>query len=191
MVGAQSDLPLTAQGRAQATHFAQVLSTDGICPKAIYAGSLQRQKQTAEIVRDHLQLASPISSPEAALTEIDYGAWEGLAQEEIIKLWPREYADWTEASNWPVGLFGGTKEGHLAEIRAWITRLRKKYAPGDTVIAVTSNGIIRFFYSLQENEWSLIVKERQVEKLKVKTGHFCELHLFEDSIQIHRWGIKP
>ena len=191
MVGARSDLPLTAQGCEQAKRFAHYLISERIIPNAIYAGGLKRQVQTAQIVSDQLAIESLVPSHEAALTEIDYGAWEGLTQEEVSSQWPREYNDWTTEARWVKGVFGRTQEEHIRDIKNWIEQLRTSHAPGNVVVGVTSNGVIRFFYSLQETEWLLCVKERKMEQLKVKTGHFCELHILKDAIKIKCWNAKP
>ena len=175
MVGARTDLLLTSEGREQARRFAHSLESQ---PQAIYSGSLLRQTQTADIVRGRFSLDVPIR--ETALTEIDYGAWEGLTQEEIRERWPEELAAWTAEARWPHGIFGRSAKEHLDDIQNWIGRLRRLYASGDLVVAVTSNGILRFFYSLQEKV-----------SLKVQTGHFCELSILQDSIRVERWNVKP
>lgn len=167
-VGARTDLPLTAFGRKQAESMAKYLLSEGICPKAIYAGKLKRQTESARIIAESFDLEF---LHEPALTEIDYGAWEGLTAEEIATRWPKEHAEWLDGK-WQASIFGGTLEGHLSAIKEWLDRLRKE---GDEpVFAVTSNGLLRFF----QNE-------------KVKTGHFCEIHVFEDGYKIQKWNIDP
>lgn len=165
-VGARTDLPLTAQGRKQAETMAQYLLSER--PKVIYAGSLKRQTESAQIIAQRFHL---VVLHEPALTEIDYGAWEGLTAGEIASRWPKEHVAWAEGQ-WQTEIFGGTLEGHKRAIEEWLDRLRKQ---GDEpVIAITSNGLLRFF----QNE-------------KVKTGHFCEIELFEDGLKIQKWNIDP
>lgn len=176
MVGARTDLPLTQEGSEQARRFARTLGNAKL--KAIYAGSLLRQMQTAEIIRNHFSLDFPVQ--EAPLSEIDYGVWEGLTQEEIQERWPEDLADWTAEAKWPKGIFGRSAEEHLFDIQNWIEQLRRFYAFGDRVVAVTSNGILRFFSTLGGQP-----------PQKVQTGHFCELSILNDSIRIERWNIKP
>jgi probable phosphoglycerate mutase len=175
-VGAQTDLPLTEQGRNQAESFAHYLASQKIQPQAIYAGSLKRQTETAEILRSQLQIEHTMHA--AALTEIDYGAWEGLTTDAIRQKWPNEYEAWIQQSRWPK-IFGNTKESHLAAIKKWLNELRDTYAPDETVVGVTSNGILRFFYNSSSCD------------LKVKTGHFCELWLFKNSVEIKSWNKDP
>jgi probable phosphoglycerate mutase len=166
-VGARTDLPLTEQGRNQAERFSDYLIQSGVAPKAIYAGGLKRQTQSAKIIGNRLGLEI-LDAP--ALTEIDYGPWEGLTADEITTRWPKEHAEWAEWK-WQK-FFGGTLEGHQSALDRWFAELRAKGE--DVVIGVTSNGLLRFF----RNE-------------KVKTGHFCELHLFMDGFEIEHWNIDP
>ncbi len=189
-VGVRTDLLLTDQGRNQAEYFARYLAVKQIQPHAIYAGTLKRQIETAEILGGHFQVEDKIQLHEPALTEIDYGPWEGLTAEEIREKWPNEYKAWTEQSKWPE-LFGNTQKNHLREIEKWLNELRSIHAAGETVVGVTSNGIIRFFYTFQEKEWENLIQTHRMETLKVKTGHFCELLLFKNSLQIKSWNKGP
>jgi probable phosphoglycerate mutase len=181
-VGARTDLPLTEEGRNQALYFARYLASEKIQPQAIYAGKLKRQIETAQITAQHLQVENKIQLDAPALTEIDYGLWEGCTADEIQKRWPHEYRAWTTGSHWPE-IFGSTREGHIRDLKKWLQQLRESHLPGETVVAVTSNGILRLFYSLQERDG--------IEELKVKTGHFCELLLGNDSVQIQKWNQDP
>lgn len=174
-VGAATDLPLTSTGRAQAQLLADHFKK--INPVAIYSGSLKRQMETAEIIACGKKIIN-----EPALTEIDYGPWEGLTSEEILAKWQNEYANWTKHSLWPENIFKGSLQNHLLKITKWLHLLRQKYSPGDSVIGITSNGLIRLFYSLVSENGM------KPEDLKVKTGNFCELYLFPDSIKIKSWN---
>ena len=169
-VGARTDLPLTSFGRSQGEVMGRYLLQEGISPKVIYAGKLKRQSESAQIIGTALGLKFK-EAP--ALTEIDYGLWEGLPSEEIEAKWPKEYAEWTALGKWQSHIFQGSYEAHLQNIQNWLSDLRNQYA-GETVIGITSNGLLRFF----KNE-------------KVKTGHFCDLHLLEKGVVISRWNQNP
>ncbi len=169
-VGARTDLPLTAKGRQQALQMAHYLKSEGILPKRIFAGNLQRQKESAQLIAKELKLEVEILS---ALTEIDYGLWEGLTAREIERKWPKEQAEWSEKLQWPSHIFQGTFENHQTQLHLWLETLKKQY-PNETILGVSSNGLLRFF----RNE-------------KVKTGHFCELHLQGNEVLIHRWNQSP
>lgn len=190
-VGLTSDLPLTEQGRKQARAFAAYLKAEDITPAAIYAGSLKRQTESAQIIARDLHIDSKLHLNYPALNEIDYGAWEGLTAEEITHQWPAEYAGWTEQSLWGEGIFGGSLQEHLKDIRSWLHELRHYYSSGDVIVGITSNGIIRFFNSFDPLHWKKLTEEKRMEDLKVKTGHYCELLLFKDSLISSRWNIRP
>lgn len=165
-VGARTDLPLTAFGRAQAEKMAEYLRVNRIVPKAIFAGGLKRQTESASIIGKSFGLSFQ-NTP--ALTEIDYGLWEGLTADAIETGWPREHAEWNIDAKWQTAIFQGTAEEHREHLQKWFEMLCQKY-PNDAVLGVTSNGLLRFF----RNE-------------KVKTGHFCEFQ----GMEIIRWNQNP
>lgn len=189
-IGSRTDLPLTEHGRQQAAHCAQYF-TQFPPPRALYAGTLKRQVETATIIADALYIPERLHIGENALTEIDYGAWEGLTTEEISSRWPLEYAEWTTAGIWPQAIFGGTLQGHIRAITHWLDSLRTQYSSDDIVVGVTSNGTVRLFYTFLEQEWKRLQDEKQVALLKVKTGHFCELALYETTLEVKSWNIHP
>ncbi|HSX11216.1 MAG TPA: histidine phosphatase family protein [Chlamydiales bacterium] len=186
-VGARTDLPLTAQGRKQAEQLGDYFLSQSIRPAAIYAGTLTRQIESAEIIAQRLCVEERLKVREPSLTEIDYGAWEGLTSEEISRRWPTEYNGWTEAGEWAEGIFGGSLQSHKSNIDRWLATIRKTYVSGDVIIAVSSNGLIRFF----SDEWEKLAAAKQIDKLKVKTGHFCELELHPDRLKVKSWNITP
>lgn len=189
-VGAKTDLSLTAQGRVQAEQVGKYLVAKKIIPAAIYAGPLKRQIESAEIIKKALPQGR-LFKGEKALSEIDYGLWEGLTSEEITARFPKEYSNWTETSEWAEGIFEGSLQGHLFGIESFLSKVLYGQNDGDTVIAVTSNGVIRLFYSFLKDEWQKLKKERQMDKLKVKTGHLCELVITHDSLKVQSWNKSP
>lgn len=190
-VGSRSDMPLTAQGKTQAHDLAAWLSEKRIIPAAIYAGTLRRQTEAAKIVAHELHLEKKVHLNTRALNEVDYGLWEGLTAEEILAKWPHDYELWNTQAVWAEEVFGGTLQEHLEAIAKWLDLLTKEYKPGDTVVGITSNGIIRFFYSFVKEQWGEFVSGKQMESLKVKTGHFCELELYKDNVKVVGWNLSP
>jgi probable phosphoglycerate mutase len=183
-IGAQTDLSLTTEGKKQAEAMGDYFLSVGISPKAIYAGTLKRQIESAEILARRFKTKLYLGEP--ALTEIDYGDWEGLTSEELMRRWPKEYADWTEGGKWAEAIFGKSLQFHLDGVEKWIGSLRKMYRPGEAIVAVTSNGLIRFF----NEEWRRLALTKQMETLKVKTGHFCELQLYPDCLKVKSWNAR-
>lgn len=189
-VGVKTDLPLTVQGQTQEEHVGQYFKSIGVRPTAIYAGALKRQIESAEIIAYALNYGHPLYLREPGLTELDYGPWEGLKVSEIQKQWPNEYNAWITQAVWP-NEFGNSFHERIRDIGDWINILRNRYKNGETVIAVSSNGILRLFYTFIPKEWERLVREHKIEELKVGTGCFCELLLYPDHLEVIRWNVKP
>jgi alpha-ribazole phosphatase len=75
-----SDVPLSAQGRAQARWLAQRLQEEKI--STIYTSDLARARETTEIIASRRTQAVAVKVS-AAWREMDFGAWEGLTYAEI------------------------------------------------------------------------------------------------------------
>jgi probable phosphoglycerate mutase len=82
-------VPLSDEGRAQATHLAARLSRDPIA--AVYASPLERTMETATTLGQPHHL-TPIGRD--GLREISHGHWEGLRRQEVEQRFPDEYAAW-------------------------------------------------------------------------------------------------
>lgn len=166
-VGARSDLPLTAAGREQLRALSAFFKEQKSVPKAIFAGFLKRQTESAEIIAENFGVKvekTPV------LSEIDYGPWEGLTQEEISQKWPKEFNEWNVKAQWQPSIFGGSFEEHWGRLILWFERIFAAY-PDQTIVGITSNGLLR----LLRNE-------------KVKTGHFCTLELSQKCWDILDWN---
>lgn len=166
-VGARTDLPLTAVGREQAKKLSAFLKEKGNFPKAIFAGFLKRQTESAEIIAENFAMGFEKT---AVLSEIDYGPWEGLTQEEIHQKWPKEFDEWNREAKWQPSIFAGSFEEHWNNLMLWFDRLYAQY-PDQTVVGITSNGLMRLFRGE-----------------KVKTGHFCTLQLHLKGWEILDWN---
>lgn len=88
----QSDVPLNEKGRAQARALAEQLQDQPFA--AIYASSLQRARETAEIIAAVIRL--PVI-PDSRLAEINQGEWEGqlldIIRDRYDKLWQQRHVD--------------------------------------------------------------------------------------------------
>ena len=85
------DIGLSDSSRTQFTE--KLSSLRNFAAAALYASPLRRAAESAAIVGWHLQL-QPTLIPE--LQEIDFGKFEGLAYDEIQRLYPEEYRLWME-----------------------------------------------------------------------------------------------
>ena len=94
-----SDIPLSTTGRKEARWVAAQLQTKPLV--AIYSSDLLRTRETAEIIRkkfvggihtvnnaDAVERVLPEVVTSRELREINFGQWEGLTYEEIVKASP-------------------------------------------------------------------------------------------------------
>jgi probable phosphoglycerate mutase len=86
-----TDVPLSADGRAQAERLARRLADDALT--AVYASPLERTLETARIVAAPHGL-TPV--PCDGLREIHHGHWEGLTRAEVESRYSSEYSRWEE-----------------------------------------------------------------------------------------------
>jgi alpha-ribazole phosphatase len=84
----QTDLPLSAEGEAQALRLARWF--DGMAIDAIYCSDLIRCRQTAERIAALGRHVAPQRCP--ALREISLGAWEGRERASVAAEEPERYA---------------------------------------------------------------------------------------------------
>ncbi|ABC82663.1 histidine phosphatase family protein [Anaeromyxobacter dehalogenans] len=136
----QTDVPLNANGRAQALALASRLRAEGV--RAIGASDLSRARGTAEIVGGALGLE--VALLDADLRERGYGAWEGLTRGECAarhpEAWARHVAD---PRTPPPG--GETAEALLARVVPAIHRAAERLA--SPAVLVTHGGVMRAFLS--------------------------------------------
>ncbi|MDE2481490.1 MAG: histidine phosphatase family protein [bacterium] len=78
-----SDIPLSAEGRAQARALGDALR--GRTFARAYASDLGRALETARAIAEPHGLAVV---PDARLREFNFGKWEGLTWNEIVERWP-------------------------------------------------------------------------------------------------------
>ena len=83
------DVPLNANGRAQAGFAAEALKSRRIA--AAYASPLGRARETAEIILAPHDLKAAVCQE---LIDLDYGEWTGKTDAEVATAWPEEHALW-------------------------------------------------------------------------------------------------
>lgn len=187
-VGAKTDIPLTAKGRVQAEKAAAWFRAHGIAPVMVYTGSLQRQKETAELVSK--ELGAPTTEV-FELAELAYGAWENLTIEELKEKFPASYEAWSKAGEWPAE-FEGTYEDTRRRLVRFLDRVRCSHEDGSAVVAVTSQGIMKLLTAVTQPErWEEMRSRRAIDELKVKTGAICEFVFDEGDWKTVAWNVVP
>ncbi|MER8604872.1 histidine phosphatase family protein [Mesorhizobium sp. M1233] len=185
-VGRRTDLPLTAEGSRQAQHLGNVLRQSGVLLGGLYCGPLQRTRQYAEIIAQR-NGGMPVLIVDPRLTEIDYGAWEGLSGQEIIAQFGREELEaWERSSVWPKAPGWRPSEATLAHgVTTFMEHLARTQGEDSTVLAVTSNGVLRYFLRLADKI------RTEGRGGKVSTGNICILEALHGNCWVHAWNIAP
>jgi broad specificity phosphatase PhoE len=132
-----ADPPLNDRGRAQARDLAARLATEPERVAAIYASTLRRAHETAEIVGRHLGL--PVATHEG-LREIDVGSWSGLTTTEVEQAFPEGFLRWLDYG--PGWDDGETYEQMGERVMATLVELASTH-PDDRILVVTHGGPVR------------------------------------------------
>ena len=187
--GSRQDLPLVARGREQAEACGQAIKAAGFEPAAICCGPLSRTKESARIIAAQTGFLSEVTIDER-LNEIDYGSWAGLSSEEIAGLFGIDMLEaWNKHSVWPQGCNWTESEKEvIAAVHSFASDLSRLYAGDETVIAVSSNGRLRYFLTLLEGEYE---KRALAGTFKVGTGHVCCLQSSGVDWKLAFWNLSP
>ncbi len=186
-VGSTNDLPLVAEGLAQAERFGEALKNEGKI-SAIYCAPLQRTKKFAEIISAKLDSNIPLLVDER-LTELDYGHWSGRSDAEIEELFGKDcLSGWIDKSIWPENC-GWAESVSLIEIqvRSFVDDILAKYPADSSILAVSSNGRLRYFLKLVNSEFERRVAEKS---FKVATGRKCVIDFSQGKATVSAWNEK-
>lgn len=130
------DVPLNAEGRAQAARCGEILSEllarDGRVPEKLdYVSSpLIRARATMELMRATLDLEPASYRVEARLAEIAFGEWEGLSYDDVLAR-DKDVVAKRESGKWGFRPPGGESYVQVtARVGEWYQTVTK-----DTVVA--------------------------------------------------------
>lgn len=164
---------LTEKGRADAYQVGAALK--GLTFDAIYASPLQRARDTAEIIRTSLEIASPLQTP-ANLIEVDLPLWEELLKSEVKAKYPDDYLCWKEQPHkfsMTLSSPEGTRDHFpvlalYEQAKAFWQEVLSRHA-GKTILIVAHNGINRcllasavgippeYYHSIQQSNCGISV----------------------------------
>ena len=183
-VGCNTDLELVEEKRSE--NAARVIEQYGLRPTKIYSSPLKRTTGTARIILKTLKIYLPIV-PLSIFSEIDYGLdenqpedavrfrlgkhylaeekhLEGASLEKILERGKTAIELWDTKAIPPAG-WKVEPEKIITNLRNFASEIEKN----ETVLVVSSNGIIRFVPHIL-NDYESAVKNI---KLKVTTGGVC------------------
>ncbi len=189
-VGGKDDPPLTQEGETQARDLAIALARARVPIAGVFCAPLKRTRRFAEIVA--LSLALPLL-PEAdkRLIEIDYGDWTGRTNEEIASALGQGAAlsQWNEAGVWPQNAKWAESEAALkARVAAFRAMLRERFSPADTVLVVSSNGVLRY---LARDALGETAKSDPRFPFKMRTGRVGRIREQGGKCEILYWNRAP
>lgn len=144
----QVDVPLDAVGLAQAEATARRVMAEWP-PQAVYSSPLARAQQTAELIAQPLGLDVHIR---AGLTDINYGAWQGLQAREVRARWFKALTVWSTRPHHAVIPGGET----LAAVRKRALQVVQEIAtahPDETVVVV-SHSVVNRLIVLRALGWT-------------------------------------
>lgn len=203
-VGCRTDLPLVEGERA--ARAGRFLRENGWIPDRVVAAPLKRTVETAEGILDALRIRMPIEKTDV-FSEIDYGVDEARTEDEVMDRLGRVYLeregrldgaspetirargkqaidDWNSKAVPP----DGWNVDPEILVRNW-TDFAEGIRDGETVLVVSSNGIIRFApHILKKDVYERFVAENN---LKVATGGICLFEYENDAWNILDWNVKP
>lgn len=184
-IGARTDLPLTAQGEAQADALGKHFAGASIRFAKVLVSPLLRTRQTAEAILSHQPGSGP--SPEIAdfLREIDHGPDENATEEAITgRIGAEALARWDARAVPPPGW----QVDADARIAAW----RALFAQGGEsghILLVTSNGAARFVLMADPG---LAGAATAAGTLKLPTGGYGVIGRdAKGALELKGWGIRP
>lgn len=182
MVGAREDLPLTEVGRAQADAVADALRRSSFVPTRVYAGPLRRTRESAQRITAMLSFSESITI-DPRLTELDYGEWGGLSDQEIADRWGTSVLEaWQLRSVRPESVSFYPSEAELeSDVRSLLKELQSYQGFS---LVVSSNGRLREF-------GRQVGTSDGAGAWKVRTGMVCVLEFVDDAWRVLLWDAEP
>jgi len=176
-VGARTDLPLTATGRAQAEALGERLREFQFT-RALFS-PLRRTRETAEAILAQ-QAHPPVAEPASFLIEIDHGPDENQPEDMVLA---RIGAPALEAWEHDLVPPPGWIIDQEARLAGWRALADDHHRAGGDWLLVTSNGAARF---------ALLAYGLAPERVKLRTGAFGVLGTSADThYHVIAWDQRP
>lgn len=179
-IGARTDIPLVASGRAQAEVLGRLFAQDQPFDR-ILAGPLRRTQQTADLIAAAQPRRTPIETCDW-LAEIDHGPDEGLTEDAVIaRIGAAALAAWDDEAVAPPGWIVDAGR----RVDAW-RRLFESEA--GRIAIVTSNGAARFALLAHPD---LLRHAKRLPSMKLRTGSWGTIRRENGALQLDIWDRRP
>lgn len=135
--GSGLDLELTPIGLEMAQAFAAVYQT--MPWQAVYSSPMRRAVATAQPLCGAVNMAMQVRP---GLSEMSFGRWEGLTQEEAQQQYPQEYLRWSIEPGWYPPPAGETAHQVARRAMPVIDEITQQFSQGN-VLLVSHKSTIR------------------------------------------------
>ena len=166
----RTDTRLNETGRRQAQNLGQRLQEEGYHITKLYTSPQKRAFETAQIVSRMLQV--PCERQEG-LQEISFGAWEGHTWDEVMALYPQEYADWHKHRRTVRTPEGESYQELLERVVAALCQIIQKESGKDSQILVVAHSAV--LMSLQWWHQDVSFHE-MVHRFRTRNSDFVNLN---------------
>ncbi|RUX51750.1 histidine phosphatase family protein [Mesorhizobium sp. M4A.F.Ca.ET.050.02.1.1] len=188
-VGGEANPPLVAEGKRQAWQLGTALRKAGRIPVATFCGPSKRTRTYSDIVLAACGVRQ-VPVEDSRLNEIDYGSWNGLSNEEVIRRFGAdEFYNWYQRSIWPVSKNWKTRRrGYVKAIGCFLDDLERTYGSAKTVLVVAAHGPIKCIGRALGQEQPNFFG---TQWLRVDTGNVCELDMNHGVARAIFWNKHP
>lgn len=166
------DIPLDAQGYQDAVDAARCLSHAGLA--AVYTSPLRRAIATAQIIADEGRV--PDLRILHGLTNVDYGAWEGMTAEEAVMFDPEAFALYKTSPSRAVCPLGERLSDAKHRMMEALELIASRHG-GEAVVAITHAVMIRLVFvwitGIDDETWRRPVGRGSVIAFYAKGSTLC------------------
>ncbi len=184
-IGSRTDLPLTAQGIAQARALGHLFASRNWSFARALVSPLLRTQQTAKAILDQTEGPLPELETSEFLREIDHGPDENATEDQVLdRIGSKALAAWDKSAIAPPGW----EVDADMRLEAWRHILMEEISP-DPILFVTSNGAGRF--ALLANK-TLQSAAENLPSMKLPTGGYGVIKRTSDGrLELAEWGRRP
>jgi len=180
-IGARTDLPLVASGRAQAQALGAAFAAGGQTFDRALVAPLARSRETLALILAAQAAPPPVETADW-LNEIDHGPDEDMPESAVLaRIGAEAIAGWDHAAQAP--------DGWTVDAAQRVAGWNALWASGaGSVLLVTSNGAARFALL---SDPALRAQAAALPTLKLRTGAFGTIVRDHGGLRLRDWNRRP